>query len=159
MVSNCVLNHIRPAMLEAELLSLKRMLKTGGAMYHLIGHDDHWAFHDRGANMFNYYRYSDRYYRWVFETLEYQNRMVQGEWLELFERLALDVLDYYEHVTAESRQAIRQVPIDERYRRWPLDDLAIIHSYVLLRDASIAGSASVESLIQSDEPLGDPLLR
>ena len=155
MVYNCVLNHIPPAILEPELDSLKRMLKPDGAMHHLLGHDDHWAFHDSKANMFQYYRYSDRYYRWFFETkLEYQNRMVKGEWLALFDRVGLDVLDYYEHVTDESRKAITEIPIDERYRRWPLDDLAIVYSYVLLgprpagspdRAAVAARSAGQES--------------
>jgi SAM-dependent methyltransferase len=158
MVSNCVLNHIPPAILEAELESLKRMLKPDGAMYHLLGHDDHWAFHDRRANMFNYYRYSDGYYRRMFETFEYQNRMVRGEWLELFERLGLEVVEYYGHVTDESRRAIRELPIDERYTRWPRSDLAIIHSYVLLSPARPDRPRRAEPGVQVREPLSDPLL-
>jgi hypothetical protein len=135
-VSNCVINHIPPAMLEPELNALQRMLKPDGAMYHLIGHDDHWSFHDPSANMFNCYRYSDRCYRHIFETkLEYQNRMVKGEWLALFERLGMPLLDYTAVVTAESRQAIRDLPLAPRYRCWPLEDLAIIHSYVMLGPA------------------------
>ena len=51
-------------------------------MYHLIGHDDHWAFHDPSANMFNFYRYSDWYYSLLFESMEYHNRMVIAEWRE-----------------------------------------------------------------------------
>src|SRR2546430_8157240 len=34
----------------------------------LIGHDDHWSFHDPSMRMFEYYRFSDRLYRIVFET-------------------------------------------------------------------------------------------
>src|SRR5215218_3235616 len=46
MVSNCVLVHIRPHMLLPEMTTLRRLLKPSGAMYHMLGHDDHWAFHD-----------------------------------------------------------------------------------------------------------------
>lgn len=29
-----------------ELVTLRRMLHDGGHMCHMLGHDDHWAFHD-----------------------------------------------------------------------------------------------------------------
>ena len=57
MVSNCVLTHIPPAIVEHELVALRRMLKPSGYMFMLIGHEDHWAFHDQSANQFNYYRF------------------------------------------------------------------------------------------------------
>ena len=144
MVSNCVLNHIPPGVLEEELTALRQMLKPEGRMYHLLGHDDHWTFHDPAANRFNYYRYSDRYYRLFFETkLEYQNRMVKQEWLELFDQLDLEVEDYFPLIDDTSRREIAELPrIDERFARHPLDELAIIHSYVLLRRREPAGAAS-----------------
>ena len=135
MVSNCVLNHIPPGLLLPELDALQRMLKTDGRMYHLLGHDDHWSFHDPSANLFNYYRYSDRLYRLLFETgLEYQNRLVKQEWLRVFDRADLEVEDYSALITPESRAAIQALPqIDGRFAGYPLEELAIIHSYVLLR--------------------------
>jgi hypothetical protein len=134
MEGNCVLNHIRPHALIPELRALRRMLKANGHMYFLIGHDDHWTFHDHSANMFNYYRYSDAYYRLFFETkIEYHNRMVKQEWLELFGRCQLSVKEYYAYITEESKSEIRHLPqIDSRFAKYPLEDLAIIYSYVLL---------------------------
>jgi SAM-dependent methyltransferase len=142
MVSNCVLNHIPPALLAAELTALRRMLKPDGRMYHLLGHDDHWTFHDPSANRFNYYRYSDRYYRLFFETkLEYQNRMVKQEWLRLFDRADLEIEDYFALIDDTSRREITELPrIDERFVCYPLEELAIIHSYVLLRKRHAASS-------------------
>lgn len=135
MVSNCVLTHVPPAVLGPELVALRLMLKPGGMMYMMIGHDDHWAFHDPTANRFNYYRYSDRLYRTIFETnFEYQNRMVKSEWLPYFDRAGLQVLDYWGLVNEVLRQDIRSLPsIDERFARYPLDELATVHSYFLLR--------------------------
>jgi SAM-dependent methyltransferase len=135
MVSNCVLNHIPPSVLTAELNVLRHMLKPEGHMYHLLGHDDHWTFHDPSANRFNYYRYSDRYYRLFFETrLEYQNRLVKQEWLQVFDQAGLEVTDYHPLIDEVSRREIAELPkINERFARYPLDELAIIHSYVLLR--------------------------
>jgi SAM-dependent methyltransferase len=134
MVSNCVINHIPVHILIPELKSLRKMLKADGCIYFLIGHDDHWAFHDPSANQFNYYRYSDAYYKWMFESFEFQNRLVKQEWLGLFERCGLFIKDYYADLTEESRKQILNLPhIDSRFAKYPLEELAIIHSYVLLQ--------------------------
>jgi hypothetical protein len=137
MVSNCVLVHIRPHMLLPEMRTLRRMLKQGGAMYHMLGHDDHWAFHDPAMSWpsFNYLRYSERAYRVLFDTqLEYHNRIVRPEWLEIFSRSGLKVEEYEAVVNEQSHSNVRALArIAPRYARYSLDDLAIIYSYVLLR--------------------------
>jgi len=137
MVSNCVLTHIPPAFVEPELRTLRRMLKSGGAMYMMIGHDDHWAFHDPAMNIFNYYRYSDKFYHLLFDTkFEYQNRMVKSEWLPIFRRAGLRIIDYHPDISDDSRRQIEALPhIDERFAKYPLEELAIVHSYFLLTHA------------------------
>lgn len=150
MVSNCVLTHIPPAIAEPELVALRRMLKPTGYMYMMIGHDDHWAFHDLSANMFNYYRYSDRFYSLLFDTaFEYQNRMVKSEWLPIFGRAGLVVADYWANVTDQARDAIRNLPhIDQRFARYPFEELAAVHSYFLL--APTASSPTGKALEHQD---------
>jgi hypothetical protein len=134
MVSNCAINHIPVDMLVPELKSLRKMLKKEGLMYFLIGHDDHWTFHDGSANQFNYYRYSDRFYKVIFESFEFHNRLVKQEWLSIFEQCGLEVVDYDAYVTDSSRKEIANLPhIDSRFAKYPLEELAIIYSYVLLR--------------------------
>ncbi len=137
MMSNCVLNHIPYDVLVPELHSLRRMLKKDGYMYHLLGHVDHWFFHDHSANLFNYYRYSDAYYRMIFESkMEYQNRMVKQEWLNLFHNCNLDVKEYMAIITDKSRSEIARLPkIDSRFAVYTLQDLAITDSLVLLQRA------------------------
>jgi hypothetical protein len=121
-------------MLVPELKSLRKMLKKEGLMYFLIGHDDHWTFHDGSANQFNYYRYSDRFYKVIFESFEFHNRLVKQEWLSIFEQCGLEVVDYDAYVTDSSRKEIANLPhIDSRFAKYPLEELAIIYSYVLLR--------------------------
>lgn len=135
MVSNCVFTHIPLPILIPELKALRAMLKPEGYMYFLIGHDDHWTFHDLSANQFNYYRYSDRYYSAIFDTkFEYQNRFVKAEWLDILAKANLTVADYYAEVTESSREQIARLPhIDARFARYPREELAIIYSYFLLK--------------------------
>ncbi len=135
-VSNCVLVHVRPELLVLELAALRQMLKDDGVMYHHLGHDDHWAFHDSAMQWpsFNYLRYSDRTYRWLFETkLEYHNRLVKPEWADVFRQAGLRVLEHTTLVTDESIESVRNLPsIDRRYASYPVEDLAVIYSWVLL---------------------------
>ena len=133
-VGSCVLNHIRPDLLSLEVRNLREILKPDGYMFFLIGHEDHWSFHDSSANPFNYYRYSDVYYRRFFETeFEYHNRMVKEEWFELFRDIPLSVREYSANITDQTRSAIERLPhIDARFARFPREDLAIAHSYFLL---------------------------
>lgn len=100
----------------------------------MIGDDDHWTFHDPSTNRFNYYCFSDRFYSRLFEAnFEYQNRMMKSKWLPIFASAGLKVVDYWGNVTDQSRQQIRNLPhIDERFSRYPLDELATVHSFFLL---------------------------
>ena len=136
-VSNCVLNHIRLPILEPELRALAKTLKPDGAMNVLIGHDDHWTFHDPSMRTFEYYRFSDRVYRILFETpFEFQNRMVWPEWERLLQRAGLRVIDHDPYITPESRRAITSLPtICGRFLGVSVEQLAIIHSYVTLARA------------------------
>ena len=138
MVSNCVLTHIPPAIVEPELKALRRMLKPTGMMYMMVGHDDHWAFHDPMMNQFNYYRYSDKFYHMIFDTkFEYQNRMVKSEWLPIFQRAGLKIIDYHANVSDESRRQIAALPhIDERFAIYSKEELATVHSHFLLQSVS-----------------------
>jgi len=139
MVGNCVLNHIPVKILLPELVALRRMLTDEGRMYVLIRHDDHWAFHDPSANQFNYYRYSDRSYKLLFETkFEFQNRLVRQEWLEIFDQCGLEVEERTDVITDQSKEQISKLPhIDSRFSKYPLDELAISYSYVLLRKSKL----------------------
>lgn len=98
-VSNCVLVHIRPPLLRAELGVLSSILKDDGLMCHHLGHDDHWAFHDAAMSWpsFNYMRYPEWAWNELFCGFEYHNRLVKPEWIELFGECGLDVADYEVH--------------------------------------------------------------
>ena len=160
MVSNCVLVHIRPDMLLPEMRTLAALLKEGGGMYHMLGHDDHWAFHDPTMSWpsFNYLRYSERAYRLLFDTrLEYHNRIVRPEWLEIFSRSGLRVEEYEAVINRESRASVGALPrIAPRYAQYELDDLAIIYSYVLLRNQDNgAGEARTQDRVSQRDDVAD----
>lgn len=137
MLSNCVLVHVREDVLLDELLSLRRMLADDGFMFHMLGHDDHGAHHDPKMRQpsFNYMRFSDRTYRLLFDSNlgEYHNRMTKSEWLHVFARADLRVLEYDGRISERSCEAVSELPrIDARFAQFPAEELAIYYSYVLL---------------------------
>jgi len=123
----------------------------------MLGHDDHWAFHDPAMAWpsFNYLRYSERTYRLLFDTkLEYHNRIVRPEWLEIFAQSGLRVEEYEGVVNEQSRASVRALPrIAPRYDRYALDDVAIIYSYVLLRreDSDASKSSTAVPLLRLED--------
>lgn len=135
MISNCVINHIPLSILKPELIVLKRILKSTGKMHFLIGHDDHWAFRDHSANMFQYYKYSDSYYKLIFETdFQFQNRLVKNELEKLFAESGLKVFKYFPHQTDLSLSEIRKLRnvVNKRFSNSPDEELSVIHSYFTL---------------------------
>ena len=136
MVSNCVLNHIPLDILKPELKILRKILKPNGYMHFLIGHDDHWTFHDLKMNKFQYYIYSDKYYKRLFETnFQFQNRLVKKELIDLFDQCGLILTNYFEHKNDSSRAEIEKIihKLDSRFSKYSIDDLSIIHSYLTLQ--------------------------
>lgn len=141
-VSNCVLNHIPPAVLVPELRAIRATLAPDGVFNVLVGHDDHWAFHDRTANMFECYAIRDHVYAAYYETpFEYQSRIPVTQWPALFAEAGLAVKAAEMHRTEESLAAIRELRaagrLTPRYAALTDDDLAVVHAYWTLRaDAS-----------------------
>jgi SAM-dependent methyltransferase len=132
-VSNCVLVHIPRDVLLAELQMFRGILKPDGYMFHRMGNTDHWSYRDARANSFNFYRYSDRDYARFFESFEYHNRLVKQEWMEIFEDSRLSVAEFTGRITDESVNQVKALPhIDERFAKYPIEDLALTSSCFLV---------------------------
>jgi hypothetical protein len=75
----------------------------------------------------------------IFENnFQFQNRLTKNEWFDIFNTCGLNVIDYYGHITVESRNEINKLSsnLDERFSKYSLNDLAIKHSYVTLEKLS-----------------------
>lgn len=84
-VSSDVLEHIQEAKLAAYLQRLRELLVPGGFSVHQIDLVDHFHYFDVNVSPKNYYRYSDKIWRRLFESdVQYWNRVQRPEWLEMF---------------------------------------------------------------------------
>jgi hypothetical protein len=89
-----VLEHVSAEILESYILDFGRLLKPGGYSIHTIDISDHLALYDSGASKKRYLRYSERAWKRFYENdVQYFNRVQRSEWLKLFQRAGLELIE------------------------------------------------------------------
>jgi SAM-dependent methyltransferase len=89
-----VFEHIHRAILPEFIQDLHRLLKPGGYSIQSINLGDHLAYYDATVSQKNYLRYSDKVWRRFFENdVQYINRVQRPEWLELFRKAGLELVE------------------------------------------------------------------
>ena len=81
------LEHYTPATLETELAIMRFMLKPGGVMSHVVDHRDHrWHADKRLSPLAHLCEDEDTYQRSHANPLDYHNRWLRSNYIELFSR-------------------------------------------------------------------------
>ena len=92
-VSGDVLEHIEREQLPRFLRDSQRVLRPGGWSMHQIDLADHFSYFDPSSSWKNYYRFSERAWKLLFEsTVQYFNRVQRPDWLALFRHAGLDLV-------------------------------------------------------------------
>jgi len=91
--STSVLEHVPPESIEGMLRESRRILAPEGVAAFIVDYHDHWARGDRRIDGSHFLRYSDRHWRLWNCELQYQNRLRHGNYLELFERGGMEILE------------------------------------------------------------------
>ena len=98
---------------------------------------DHASYSDPRVSRYHFLRFSDRAWALVNSPLGYQNRLRLPDYRRLFAEAGLDILAEsvgtasYEHLAELAR-----VPLAERFRRLPREDVAARTLEVVLRPRS-----------------------
>jgi SAM-dependent methyltransferase len=89
-----VFEHIHRSILPEFIQDLHRLLKPGGYSIQSINLGDHLSYYDASVSPKNYLRYSDQVWRRFFENdVQYINRVQRPEWLELFRKAGLELVE------------------------------------------------------------------
>jgi predicted SAM-dependent methyltransferase len=127
--SNNVLEHIYPEFLIPILNNLYfNVLKEGGMMSHFIDMSDHFAHADKSISIYNFLKFSDAQWKWIDNNIQPQNRLRLKEYEDIFKslKIPIKVKEYREGNT----EILKSIKINERFLKYPLEDLAISHAYV-----------------------------
>jgi predicted SAM-dependent methyltransferase len=110
-ISVNVLEHVERSILREFIQDIYRVLKVEGFSIHQIDLSDHLTAYDRSVSRKNYYRYSDKKWKWLFESkVQYFNRVQRSEWLDLFAESGFQLVAE-ECVLGD----IRGIKMDKRY--------------------------------------------
>jgi SAM-dependent methyltransferase len=134
-VSRAVLEHIPKVVLQEIFKEFERILApTDGFMCHVIDNSDHWAHNDTRLSMVNFLRYSSSVWkRFAKNPLDYMNRMRHSEYLGLLSDSGFEVVIDDSKVDAAALADIGRLPIDESFRKFAIEDLAILMSKLVAR--------------------------
>jgi SAM-dependent methyltransferase len=92
--SYSVLEHVKKDILSEYIQDFGRLLKPGGYSIHTIDMGDHLSYYDRSVSVKNYLRFSDAAWkRWFENEVQYFNRVQRSEWLRLFNRAGLELVE------------------------------------------------------------------
>jgi hypothetical protein len=99
-----------------------------------VDNSDHWQHGDRSISRVNFLRFSDSVFRWTYlNGLNYQNRLRHSEYVQMLRRAGFEILRDDKDVDSGSLEALKTLPLDDRFRRFTAEDLATLSSYLVAR--------------------------
>ena len=138
MYSMSCLEHIPVDQLPGILAELRRIASPDALIGFGIGYYDHYATADRSITKCNFYRYSDRQWRFWNPDRQHQNRLRHGDFEKLF--ADFEILD---NVRIQADESILQgLPIDPKFAGYSKVDLLTLSGRFLLRPGRRAAFAA-----------------
>lgn len=141
--STDTLEHIPRKDIQAILQECYRLLRNDGLMSFYVNYQDHYARVDSSISVYNFLRYSDEVWAFFNPSLHYQNRLRHPDYLELFRTAGFEVVkEQRTDGTAGDLKTIEHIPLNDRFKKYDLEELAVRDSFFVLRkrnnrDASV----------------------
>lgn len=113
------------------LSEFKRVSKAEAVWSHFVDLSDHFAHSDSSISIYHFLRFSARQWAWIDNRIQPQNRMRWPQYLQLYSDLGIPV-DHTETRPGDL-SALAREPLHADYQRFPPEDAAISHGYLISR--------------------------
>jgi ubiquinone/menaquinone biosynthesis C-methylase UbiE len=123
-----VLEHVPFSEIRNLILETYRCLSKNGMASHYIAHIDHWSHTDSSLHPMNYLRYSDVKWKYFNPSLNFQNRLLQSEYVKLFEDCGFQIL-----MKESYKCELPEFSIDDKFMNCSIDDLTTTHSWIVVK--------------------------
>lgn len=123
------LEHIPPEDISRILTEIKRIATDQALMGCGIGYYDHYATADKAISRCNFYRYSDRRWRFWNPRRQYHNRLRHSDFEKIFEEFT--ILDNERVLTDQS--ALDGIPIAPKFANYSKEDLLTVSGRFCLK--------------------------
>lgn len=139
-VSFAVFEHIPADVLAGILAEARRLLRPEGLLVHIIDPSDHFAHDDSSITAINFLQFGDaEWASWAGNQFMYHNRLRAFEYLELFERAGVSVLEQQQALDEPSLSALKNgFPLHRQFRHIAAEELAV-------RSLNVLGTFSAET--------------
>jgi SAM-dependent methyltransferase len=132
--STNTLEHVPCRDVKAIFRECLRILRAGGLMSFRIDYRDHYVDCDPRISAYNFLRYSDRRWKVYSPSLHYQNRLRHRDYIALAEREGFELVEErLQGGTASDLEIIHRIPLNERFRAYRPDELAVRNALIVLR--------------------------
>lgn len=132
--SNSTLEHAPIDELPALLIECRRILRPGGLLCMRIDYEDHYGYSDPRLSPFNFLYFTDAEWAKFNPSLHYQNRLRHRDYVELFGRQGLEVLDQRRlEAGPETLSQLDESRLSAKFRRDDPADFTVRKCTFLLR--------------------------
>lgn len=139
-VSFAVFEHIPADVLARILAEARRILRPDGLLVHIIDPSDHFSHDDDSITAINFLQFDDAEWEgWAGNKFMYHNRLRAFEYLELFERAGMRVLEQKQTLDEPSLRSLKNgFPLHPQFKHIAAEELAV-------RSLNVLGTFSAEA--------------
>lgn len=128
--SNNTFEHIYPEILQPIVQEFGRVVKKdGGVQSHFIDMSDHFAHFDQTINIYNFLQFSEVEWARIDNSIQPQSRLRIDEYKEMYKAIELPITE--ESFRPGDLEALKEVKLDERFAKKPLEIVAISHCHFI----------------------------
>ncbi|HEY0100187.1 MAG TPA: methyltransferase domain-containing protein [Pyrinomonadaceae bacterium] len=146
-VSFAVFEHIPAEVLAAILAEARRLLRPDGLLVHIIDPSDHFSHDDASITAINFLQFDDA--EWAAlagNKFMYHNRLRAFEYLELFARAGVRVLEQQQTLDEPSLRSLKNgFPLHPQFRQIAAEELAVRSLNVLGTFAAMEAGEAAEA--------------
>jgi SAM-dependent methyltransferase len=126
-VSFAVFEHIPADVLARILAEARRILAHDGLLVHIIDPSDHFSHDDDSITAINFLQFNDdEWAKWAGNQFMYHNRLRAFEYLEMFERAGVRVIEQQQTIDEPSLGALRNsFPLHRQFGHIAAEQLAV----------------------------------
>lgn len=137
--STNTLEHVPYQDVKAILRECYRILRADGLMSFRIDYHDHYSDFDTRISPYNFLRYSDLRWKVYSPSLHYQNRLRHRDYIALAEKEGFELVEEWLEVgTASDLQMIDRIPLNERFKAYHPDELAVRNALIVFRKGAMS---------------------
>jgi SAM-dependent methyltransferase len=139
-VSFAVFEHIPSDVLARILEEARRILRPDGLLVHIIDPSDHFSHDDDSITAINFLQFDDEEWaKWAGNKFMYHNRLRAFEYLELFARAGVRVLEQTQTLDEPSLRSLKNgFPLHRQFEHIAAEELAV-------RSLNVLGTFSPEA--------------